>query len=139
MVISDTVAQAPSYLNFGATSTLPTFGSLNSIDGWYIKSGQLMFDDPRHSFTVKKIRLRLIDYAAVTINLRLTNEYGQTSGIKTLSYGSGSGATITKVLEFTLPGKYITWELSGPKSVNWGMSEIALVYDVGGEVQGGTR
>jgi hypothetical protein len=83
--------------------------------------------------------LCLIDYAAVTISLRLTNEFGQSSGTKTLTYGSGSGATITKVVEFSISGKYITWEMSGPKGINWGMSEITPVYDVAGEVQGGNR
>lgn len=139
MVISDALANSVAYLSFGTAASSPTNGSMNSNDGWYIRSGQLNFDDPRHAHSVKKVRLCLIDYGAITINLRLTNEFGQTSGIKTLSYGTGSGATITKVLEFNIPGKYVTWEMSGPQGINWGMSEITPVYDVGGEVQGGTR
>jgi hypothetical protein len=138
MVISDANANSVSYLNFGAPSSVPTSGSINSNDGWYIKSGQLEFDDPRHGHTVKKVRLSLIDYAAVTINMRWTNEFGQTQ-TKTLSYGSGSGATLKRVMEFSLPGKYLTWELSGPQGINWGMSEITPIYDTSGEVQGGTR
>lgn len=139
MAISDVNANSVSLLNFGIPSSLPTSGSLTVSDGWYIKSGQLTFDDPRHGHTVKKIRLVLIDYTSVTINLRLTNEFGQTSGVKTLSYGTGSGLTITKVIEFSLAGKYITWEMSGPKGINWGMSEITLIFDTAGEIQGGSR
>lgn len=139
LAISDSQSESIAYLNFGAAGVSPTSGSLNSNDGWYIKSGQLNFDDPRHAHTVKKLRLCLIDYASVTISLRLTNEFGQTSGVKTLTYGSGSGSTITQVVEFSIPGKYITWELSGPQGVQWGASEITPIYDVSGEVQGGTR
>lgn len=139
MVISDAIAHSIAPMDFGTPGSAPTSGSLNTNDGWYIKSGQLNFDDPRHGHTVKKMRLCLIDYAAVTISLRLTNEFGQTSGIKTVTYGTGSGATITKVLEFSLAGKYITWEMSGPQGINWGMSEITPIYDVAGEVQGGNR
>jgi hypothetical protein len=139
LVISDAIANSVAYMAFGQPASSPTAGSLNPADGWYIRSGQLTFDDPRHGHSVTKIRLCLIDYAATTIYLRLTNEFGQTSGIKSLSYGTGSGATLTKVLEFKLAGKYITWEMSGPQGVNWGMSEIAAVYDVAGEVQGGNR
>lgn len=139
IVISDATAQSIAYMNFGQPGNSPTSGSLNGNDGWYIKSGPLTFDDPRHSHTVKKVRLCLIDYGAVTLSMRWTNEFGQSTGIKTLSYGTGSGATITKVMDVNLPGKYLTWELSGPQNVNWGMSEIAPIYDTGGEVQGGSR
>ena len=111
LAISNASVNNISYLNFGAAGNSPTSGSLTSNDGWYIKSGQLNFDNPRHAHTVKKLRLCLIDYANVTINVRLTNEFGQTSGIQTLNYGSGSGATITQVMEFSIPGKYITYEL----------------------------
>lgn len=138
MVISDSNANSVAYLNFGAPSTAPTSGSINTNDGWYIKSGQLEFDDPRHGHSVKRVRLSLIDYAAVTINMRWTNEFGETSS-DTLTYGSGSGSIIKAIMEPNLSGKYLTWELSGPKSVSWGMSEITPIYDVAGEVQGGDR
>jgi hypothetical protein len=139
LVISDAVAESVSYLSFGAPAAAPTSGSLNSTDGWYIKSGQLNFDDPRHEHSIIKIRFGFIDFAPVTVYLRLTNEFGQTSGIKSITYGTGSGATIVKVFEFRMSGKFITWEMSGPQGVNWGMSEITPIYDTGGEIQGGSR
>jgi hypothetical protein len=138
MAISDVNAQTVSLLSFGIPASTPTAGSINKTDAWYIKSGALTFDDSRHGHTVKKIRFCFIDGGAVTVSVRLTNEYGQTK-TQTITYGNGSGATITKVIEFSLAGKYITWELSGPPGVNFGFSEIGIVYDVGGEVQGGAR
>ena len=134
MVISDSLVDSVSYLNFGVASSSPTSGSINSNDGWYIKSGQLEFDDPRHNHAVKKVRISCIDYANVTINFRFTNEFGQIS-VATLTYGTGSGATIKSVVDINLQGKFITWEMSGPQGINWGMSEITPYYDVGGEVQ----
>lgn len=139
LVISDSAANSISYLNFGSPGNSPTSGSLTPSDGWYIRSGQLSFDDPRHGHTVKKIRFCFIDYAPVTVNVRLTNETGQTSGVKQITYGTGSGLTITVVMEFSLPGRFIVWELSGPQNVQWGASEITPIYDTGGEIQGGTR
>jgi hypothetical protein len=140
MAVSDANASTISLLTPGIASSFRTSGSINPGDGWYIKSGQLTFDDPRHTHSVSKVRLCLIDLAPVTINFRLTNEFGQTTGVQTVTYGTGSGQTITKVLSFaTLSGKYLTWELSGPPGVLWGMSEITPMYDVGGEVQSGNR
>jgi hypothetical protein len=138
MVVSDAIANSVSYFNFGATSSAPTNGSINSNDGWYIKSGPLDFQDNRHAHTVKAIRLVLEDYGSMTFNLRLTNEFGfQTSN--TITIGTGSGAPITTIVPFRPPisGKYITWELSGPQNVNMGLVEITPYYDVGGEVQQG--
>jgi len=138
MVISDANANSVSWLNFGTASSLPTSGSINSTDGWYIKSGQLTFDDERHNHSCNAVRLSLIDYAAVTIYFRLTNEYGQTTGPLTLTYGNGSGAVVKQVITFpqgSISGKYLTWELAGPPGIPWGMTEITPYYDVSGEVQ----
>lgn len=134
MAISDANANSVSYLNFNQAGSAPTSGSINANDGWYIRSGALTFDDPRHTHTAKKVRLCLVDYAPITITTRWTNEKGQ-SETHTLTYGTGSGATITEVISLSLPGNYITWELSGPQGVNWGMTDISPVYDIGGEVR----
>ena len=138
MAISDATAQTIDYFNFGAVNAAPTAGSINANDGFYLKSGLLNFDDPRHYHTVKKIRFEFIDYQNITVSIRVSNEYGQQE-LKTVTYGTGSGLTIPQVLSFSIPGKFITYEVSGPKNTNWGCSEITAVYDVGGEIQGGTR
>jgi hypothetical protein len=138
MVISDANADSISWLNFGVASSAPTSGSINTTDGWYIKSGQLTFDDDRHNHSCNAVRLSLIDYANVTIYFRLTNEFGQTTGPLSLTYGTGSGAVLKQVITFpkgSISGKYLTWELAGPKGVQWGMSEITPYYDISGEIQ----
>jgi hypothetical protein len=139
MAISDGLAQSVSYFNFGAVNAAPTVGSINANDGFYIRSGQLNFDDPRHYHTVKKVRLVLQDLGNITINVRFTNEKGQVDGPRTLTYGTGSGNAITQVLPVSLPGQYITWELSGPQNANFGMTEFSPYIDTGGEIQMGTR
>jgi hypothetical protein len=139
MAISDGLALAPSFLDPATSGVYPTNGAINTTDGWYIRSGQLTFDDSRHAHTVKKFRLLIEDYTAgMTFNVRVTNEYGQ-SATQTVIVGTGSGNTLTQVLGFSISGKFITWEISGPKNQLVGMVEFTPVYDVAGEVQGGQR
>jgi hypothetical protein len=138
LAISDGNAKSISTFQPSTSSSFPTSGSITSTDGWYLRTGQLTFDDPRHAHTLKSIRFTFIDYATITVNVRVTNEFGQQQ-TATISYGSGSGQSVVKVQEFRVPGKYLTIELSGPKGVQWGMSEMSPIYDVGGEIQGGTR
>jgi hypothetical protein len=139
MGISDGIADTVSFFDQTTSGVYPTNGSINITDGWYIKSGQLTFDDSRHNHTVKKFRLLTEDYSAGSVfNVRVSNEKGQ-SQIQTVTVGTGSGNTMTQVLAFSISGKFITWEISGPKSQLVGMVEFAPVFDVGGEVQGGNR
>jgi hypothetical protein len=147
MVISDANADSVAYLNFGTPSSAPTNASINANDGWYIRSGQLEFDDPRHGHTAKKIRVSMLDFGAITVSFRFTNEFGQqakwptadgsntATTVYSLSYGTNSGSVLKFVIPVSLQGKYITWEMSGPQGVGWGMSEITAVYDISGEVQ----
>jgi len=139
MAISDSIAQTVDYFNFGATNNAPTSGSINAGDGFYIRSGLLHFDDPRHTHPVKKLRLLLQDLGNITISYRFTNEKGQVVGPFTLNYGTGSGNTLTQVVSVNIPGRYITWELSGPKNINFSMSEFTPIIDVAGETQAGSR
>lgn len=139
MVISDGLANSVSFFAFEVPNTAPTTNSINAGDGFYIRSGTLHFEDPRHYHTMKKLRLLLQDFGPVTISLRFTNEKGQIDGPQQLTYGDGSGKTLTRVISVALPGNYLTWELSGPPNVGWGMTEITPVIDVAGEVQMGVR
>jgi hypothetical protein len=158
MAIADANANSVSYLNFEVPASLPTVDSINSgnswfqsnqpwntqnipwdnytSDGWYVRSGALTFDDRRHWHTVKKIRFCFIDEGAITVTARASNEAGQ-SETHTITYGTGSGSPVVYVQEFNVTGKYITWELSGPQGINFALTEVAPIYDVGGEVQGG--
>jgi hypothetical protein len=139
MAVSDGIANSVSYFNFNAQSAAPTLSSIYPTDGWYIRSGQLTFDDSRHSHSVKKFRLLLEDYSPnMTFNLRFTNEKGVSPKVQTFTLGTGSGNMITHVVETSIHGKYITWELSGPPNVRVGIVEFALMYDVSGEVRGGS-
>lgn len=139
MVISDGLANSVSFFAFEIPNAAPTVQSINPDDGFYIRSGQLHFEDPRHYHTQKKLRLLLQDLDPITITLRFTNEKGQVDGPKQLSYGTGSGQTLTRVISVALPGTYLMWELSGPPGVDFGMSEITPIMDVGGEIQMGVR
>jgi hypothetical protein len=138
LAISDFTAQTVDFFNFNSPGSNPTSGSINPSDGWYIRSGQLDFGDPRHAHTVKKVRLRLIDNGAVTIRIRWTNEKGQQDS-STLTYGTGSGQVLVRVIPVALPGQFLTWELSGPPGVAFGITEFTPIYDVAGEIQMGVR
>ena len=137
MAIADANAKTVSLLSWGQPSSLPTSGSINKTDGWYVRSGQLNFDDSRRNHSIKKVRGLFIDGGRITVNLRITNEFGQQATASD-TYGTGSGVTITIVFALSgagISGKYLTWELSGPQGVGFGMSELTPVFDVGGEVQ----
>lgn len=135
MAISDANAFSISQMAFNTPSSFPTSGSINTGDGWYLKTGALHFDDPRHEHTVRRVRLLLVDYGNVTINMRWTNELGVQSPVKTLTYGTGSGATLTFIIEVpqSLHGRFLTLELSGPQGTISGFTEITPLYDVGSE------
>jgi len=138
MAIADGNANTVSLLNWSVPAAIPTSGSINPGDGWYVRSGALNFDDSRRQHTVKKVRCVFTDGGKITVNMRWTNEYGQVV-TQSVSYGSGSGQPSVQVFSIGLPGKLLTWEMSGPPGVNFGLSEITPVYDVGGEVQSGGR
>lgn len=123
--------------NAQGSATWDSFGTAG--DGFYIKSGMLHFEDQRHYHTMKKMRLLLQDFEPITISLRFTNEKGQVDGPKKLTYGTGSGQTLTRVVSVALPGNYLTWELSGPQGVRFGMTEITPIIDIAGEIQMGVR
>ena len=134
MAISDANANSVSAFSPSMAGSFPTSGSLNPTDGWYIRSGSLTFDDPRHIHTIKKVRCVFIDLANITLTLKVTNEKGQ-SETHSFTFGSGSGLPVTQVIPFSISGVFLTWEMSGPQGVNFQLSEISPIYDTGGEVQ----
>ena len=139
MAISDGLADSFSYFNFSEPPTSPTSNSIFPGDGWYIRSGQLTFDDSRHQHTVKRFRLLIEDYAPnMQFNVRFTNDKGYSPKVQTFVIGTGSGDSITKVIETSINGRFITWELSGPPGISTAIIEMTPIYDVGGEVRGGS-
>ena len=139
MAIADTNANSISVYQPLVPSSVPTTGSINANDGWYVKSGPLDFDDNRHYHTVNKVRLVINDVGAMTFNLRLTNEKTYQTPVVTVNVGTGSGAPITLVVPIPsgITGAYITWELSGPQGTPFELVEITPYPIVGGEIQSG--
>jgi len=160
MAISDNGVNSVSYLNFAQAGTNPTYNSIGtnpiriedligtiadqgwtpdglnvSDDGWYIRTGPLTFDDPRHVHTAKKVRLMLTDVDQnVVFNLRWTNEDGF-SELQSIIVGAGTGGPITYVVGgFSVTGRYLTLEMSGLQAKNVDIVEITPIYSVGGEV-----
>lgn len=117
------------------TSGYETFGQpceLYSV----ITSGKLIFQDRRHSHTVKKFRLTFRDNGPVSFTLGLANEKGQ-SETHTFSLGSGSGDILNYIQEYKIPGLRIQYTLSIPPNTLTDVVELAPMYDEGGEQRGG--
>lgn len=102
----------------------------------YITSGQCYYRDYRHEHTVKKFRIINSDQGVTTFTLQVTNEKGQTQS-QTFAMGTGSGLSLTRVIEFNIPGRSIVWKLTCEAGQPLALSEITPIYDIGGEVRGG--
>jgi hypothetical protein len=125
-----------SYLDFSTPGNMLTSGSISPGDGWYIRSGNLDFDDNRHPHTVNKVRMVLTDVGVMQFYLRFTNETGYQTPLQLMTIGEGTGKSITTMVDLQngITGKYITWELSGPPSVPFELVEITPYPVLGGEV-----
>jgi hypothetical protein len=136
-VIADNNVNSVSYFDLGTPASVPTSLSINSSDGWYVRSGPLDFDDNRHEHTVNKLRMILTDVGAMQFSIRLSNEKGYRTPVQTITTGSGSGAPITQMIDLKngCTGKYLTWELSGPPGVPFELVEITPYPITGGEVR----
>lgn len=123
---------------------------------WSATSGQLTFGDLRHQHNVKKLRVCFQDNGRGILTMTVTGiQYpdpnatldpsgqpvstnnNQQSMSQTLYVGNGSGQTITRVLDFNVPGQYIIWKISGDPGQPIDLVEVAPVFDVGGEQRGG--
>lgn len=113
-----------------------SFGIANEKDS-VLRSGQCTFGDYRHEHIVKKFRVIQQDNGPVTLTLRVANEKGIVDS-KTFDIGNGSGLSISRVVEFNISGRYITWQLTCPAGMSLGLSEITPIYDQGGELRGGS-
>lgn len=103
----------------------------------YITSGQCFYKDYRHQHTTKKFRVMNSDQGVTTMTLQVTNDKGEIQ-TKTWQMGTGSGLTISRVIEFGISGQSIIWKLSCAAGQPLALSEVTPIYDVGGEQRGGT-
>lgn len=102
-----------------------------------ITSGFHLFNDRRHKKTVKKFRLVIQDVGATTYTISLQNNQGQTL-TQVINVGTGSGNTISQVIEFNISGLWIQWSVSAPALTRSSIIEFAPIYDTSGEQRGGT-
>lgn len=102
-----------------------------------IISGKHIFNDRRHSKSVKKFRLVVQDIGQTTYTITVTGNTGVTS-TKPVTIGSGSGDSISKVIEFDIPGLRISWSVSVPAGQPGAIVEFCPIYDIGGEQRGGS-
>jgi len=136
----------PAYVDFTNVSELP----------WSITSGQHFFGDLRHQKNVKKFRIVVFDRGQIQFTLTVTGvvypviqpaldangnpiSTNQTSSSQTkvITMGNGSGQEISRVVEFAVPGQYITWKITGAANVPASFVEITPIFDIGGEQRGG--
>lgn len=101
-----------------------------------VTSGKLIFQDRRHSHNVKKFRVSFVDQGSVTFTLTLSNEKGQTEA-HSFTLGSGSGDELNYVQEYKIPGLRIQYILSIPANTFVNVTELAPIFDEGGEQRGG--
>jgi hypothetical protein len=103
---------------------------------WSITSAQHIFDDRRHSHTLKKFRLAVKDVGEATYTITVMNNYGQSES-QTVTLGTGSGDILSTILSFNISGLRIQWIVSGEPEVPGAMVEFAPIFDVSGEQRGG--
>lgn len=97
---------------------------------WSITSGSIRCGDSRHYKFTRRARTIQSDLGPTTYNLTLVNELGQTQP-NTIENGSGSGQTLPWLSDEKIPGMYLYMTISGSDPTSF--SEIALLYDMGGE------
>lgn len=103
----------------------------------FLQTGQMVFGDRRHAKTVKRIRTSYRDLAVDSAyTLTLNNEEGQTQ-VRAATIGSGSNKVARKMSEFSLSGEFIELRLDFDANQALAFTDLALIYDIGGENRGG--
>ncbi len=103
---------------------------------WLIKTGQMQYDDPRHSSVTKKLRLQYTYEGDANINLTFENERDEvfTFGSTKLK-GTRMGKTYKTILPVNLAGELVEMTISGDAGVPFVMNSFAPTYSSGGEVR----
>lgn len=100
-------------------------------------SGVFIMGDVRHSKTVQKFRLTILDNGPVIVTVAMSNAVGQ-SVSQTLTIGTGSGMNISTIFTLRITGIRINWSITGNAGQDVTIVEFAPIYDVAGEQRGGT-
>lgn len=100
-------------------------------------SGVMQMGDLRHSKTVKKFRVGILDNGPVTFTVTLTNAFG-TVATETVTMGTGTGKNISRVLSLVMTGIRINWSISGDALQDLTLDEYCPMFNVAGEQRGGT-
>lgn len=135
----------PGYVDFTNRSEL----------AWSITSGQHIFADARHSHNVKKFRITIKDGGQVQFSVTVTgvlysspkpilDANGQpistnsstVSKTQVITMGNGSGQVISRVVDFSIPGQYVAWQVNGSPNSAVDFVEFTPIFDVGGEQRG---
>lgn len=106
-----------------------------SEEAWSV-SGTHIFGDARHTKTVKKFRICVLDNGETTFTVTVANQNGQSES-QDITMGSGTGKVISRVLPFNIPGIRINWTVSGAAGENSTFVEFTPIFVMGGEQRGG--
>jgi hypothetical protein len=99
-------------------------------------SGVFIMGDVRHSKTIKKFRICILDNGPVTFTVSLSNAVGQTVS-QMVTMGSNSGMNISQILTLSISGIRINYSISGNAGQDFTLVEFAPMYSIGGEQRGG--
>jgi hypothetical protein len=112
------------------------FTNYSELPGQVV-SGKHIFQDRRHSKSVKKFRLTVQDNGAATYVITVSNNKGYQE-TQTVVIGNGSGDSISTVIPFNVSGLRITWSCSVLANTPASIIEFCPMFDVSGEQRGGT-
>jgi hypothetical protein len=120
-------------------------GTLGYIDfnqggsevSYSITSGKCIYKDRRHKKSTKRFRLAWTDLGTITWTLTVTNEVG-VSQQQSITLGTGSGDDLSFVFNFNIPSLRLQWTLTAPAGSQFGVVEVAPIFDVAGEQRCGT-
>lgn len=113
------------------------FGQAGSESSYSVTSGKCIYRDRRHKHSTTKFRLVFTDLGSITWTLTVTNEVGQ-SQQKTVTLGTGSNDDLSYIFDFKIPALRLQWVLTAPVGSQFGLVEMAPIFDTTGEQRGGT-
>lgn len=99
-------------------------------------SGVFLMGDVRHSKTIKKFRISMLDNGPVTFTVALSNAVGQTVS-QTVTMGTNSGMNVSQILTLSITGIRINYSITGAAGQDFTLVEFAPMYSIGGEQRGG--
>jgi hypothetical protein len=108
------------------------FNQAGSETSYSITSGKCIYKDRRHKNTTKKFRLVFTDLGSITWTLTVVNEAGTTQQ-QSVTLGTGSGDDLSYIFNFNITALRLQWTLTAPSGAQFGLVEVAPMYDTTGE------